>query len=38
MGMGHAVYRTTDPRAVFLKEMARQLGDKLGETRLCRTL
>ncbi len=35
MGMGHAVYRTTDPRAVFLKEMARRLGEKFGKTRLC---
>jgi citrate synthase len=31
MGMGHAVYKTMDPRAVFLKEMARDLGEKNGE-------
>ena len=31
MGMGHAVYKTTDPRAKFLKEMGRRLGEKLGQ-------
>jgi 2-methylcitrate synthase len=31
MGMGHAVYKTTDPRAKFLKEMGRKLGEKLGQ-------
>jgi citrate synthase len=31
MGMGHAVYKTTDPRARFLKEMGERLGKKLGE-------
>jgi 2-methylcitrate synthase len=31
MGMGHAVYKTTDPRAKFLKEMGRELGEKLGQ-------
>lgn len=31
MGMGHAVYKTTDPRAQFLKEMGRRLGEKLGQ-------
>jgi citrate synthase len=31
MGMGHAVYKTTDPRATFLKDMARRLGKKLGQ-------
>jgi citrate synthase len=31
MGMGHAVYKTTDPRAKFLKEMCRRLGQKLGQ-------
>ena len=30
MGMGHAVYRTYDPRARVLKEMSRQLADKTG--------
>jgi citrate synthase len=31
MGMGHAVYKTTDPRAQFLKQMGKQLGEKLGQ-------
>ena len=29
MGMGHAVYKTDDPRAVVLREMSRQLATKL---------
>jgi citrate synthase len=29
MGMGHAVYRTMDPRAPFLREMGARLGRKL---------
>ena len=29
--MGHAVYKTTDPRAKFLKEMGKRLGKKLGQ-------
>jgi len=33
MGMGHAVYKTTDPRAKFLKEMAYRLGKKLGQEK-----
>ena len=33
MGMGHAVYKTTDPRAKFLKEMGKRLGEKLGQER-----
>jgi len=33
MGMGHAVYHTTDPRAKFLKDMCLRLGKKLGEER-----
>jgi citrate synthase len=33
MGMGHAVYKTTDPRARFLKEMARRLGKKTGQEK-----
>ncbi|MHB8845968.1 MAG: citrate/2-methylcitrate synthase [Nitrospirota bacterium] len=36
MGMGHAVYKTTDPRAVFLKDMCFRLGKKLGEEHWCR--
>jgi len=30
MGMGHAVYKTMDPRAKYLKEMATRLGRKTG--------
>ncbi|RLC26354.1 MAG: citrate (Si)-synthase [Deltaproteobacteria bacterium] len=30
MGMGHAVYKTMDPRAGFLKQMAVELGVKTG--------
>ncbi|HAS53322.1 MAG: citrate (Si)-synthase [Nitrospirae bacterium GWC2_57_13] len=30
MGLGHAVYKTMDPRARFLKEMGGRLGSKLG--------
>jgi citrate synthase len=33
MGMGHAVYKTMDPRARFLKNMARRLGEKTGQER-----
>ena len=33
MGMGHAVYRTTDPRAKILREMSRLLGEKLGQPK-----
>jgi len=36
MGMGHAVYKTTDPRARFLKEMCFRLGRKLGQDNWCR--
>ena len=39
-GLGHAVYTLSDPRAVALKEMARQLAEEKGRTRefdfLCR--
>lgn len=31
MGMGHAVYRTYDPRAQVLKEMSRKLAAKTGQ-------
>ena len=34
MGMGHAVYKTMDPRARFLKKMAVQLGREVGKERL----
>ena len=30
MGMGHAVYKTMDPRAKYLKEMATRLGESKG--------
>ena len=33
MGMGHAVYKTTDPRARYLKDMCRRLGNRLGQPR-----
>ncbi len=38
MGLGHAVYKTTDPRAQFLKEMGRRLGKKLGQEQWSRLL
>ncbi|MDH3657264.1 MAG: citrate synthase [Nitrosopumilus sp.] len=31
MGMGHAVYKTYDPRAQVLKELSRKLGEKTRE-------
>jgi citrate synthase len=33
MGMGHAVYKTMDPRAAILREMSRRLGEKLGDEK-----
>jgi 2-methylcitrate synthase len=33
MGIGHRVYKTLDPRAPHLKEMAVQLSDKIGEPK-----
>jgi citrate synthase len=33
MGMGHAVYKTMDPRAKYLKHMASRLGKKTGQER-----
>jgi citrate synthase len=38
MGMGHAVYKTNDPRAQFLKEMGKRLGEKLGQDEWRRML
>ncbi len=35
MGMGHAMYKTTDPRARFLKDMCFRIGKKLGEEHWC---
>jgi citrate synthase len=34
MGFGHAVYKTTDPRATHLKRMAKELAEDSGNTRL----
>ena len=31
MGMGHAVYKTYDPRAQVLKELSRKLADRTGD-------
>ncbi len=36
MGLGHAVYKTMDPRAPFLKDMCFSLGKKLHEDHWCR--
>ena len=33
MGMGHAVYKTMDPRARFLKDMGAMLGEKTGKKK-----
>jgi len=33
MGMGHAIYKTIDPRARYLKDMAARLGKKTGQER-----
>ncbi|MGC9194060.1 MAG: citrate/2-methylcitrate synthase, partial [Syntrophobacteraceae bacterium] len=33
MGMGHAVYKTVDPRAKILKEMSRRLTQKAGHLK-----
>ncbi len=33
MGVGHAVYKTDDPRAKILKAMSLRLGEKLGQKR-----
>ncbi|MBW2145878.1 MAG: citrate (Si)-synthase [Deltaproteobacteria bacterium] len=34
MGMGHAVYRTQDPRAVVIKEFAKRISERAGDFRL----
>ena len=36
MGMGHAVYKTFDPRARFLKDMCFGIGKKTGQEQWCR--
>ncbi len=33
-GLGHRVYHTLDPRAVFLKDMAKELGERTGHVKL----
>jgi citrate synthase len=33
MGFGHRVYRGTDPRAQYLREMSRQLGERTGDLK-----
>jgi len=32
MGMGHAVYKTYDPRAQVLKDLSKKLAEKIGES------
>jgi citrate synthase len=38
MGMGHAVYKTVDPRSVILKEMSQRLGRTTGHENWYRLL
>jgi citrate synthase len=33
MGIGHAVYKTEDPRATWLRKFSRQMGEKKGEMK-----
>jgi citrate synthase len=33
MGIGHAVYKTEDPRATWLRKFSKQLGEKKGDLR-----
>jgi citrate synthase len=33
MGIGHAVYKTEDPRATWLRKFAKQMADKKGESK-----
>ena len=33
MGIGHAVYKTEDPRATWLRKFSQQLGEKRGDTK-----
>ncbi len=33
MGIGHAVYKTEDPRATWLRKFSRTLGEKKGEMK-----
>jgi len=36
MGMGHAVYRTEDPRATILREICERMAVRTGEPRWCK--
>lgn len=36
-GLGHRVYHTLDPRAAFLKNMAKELGERTGHVKLYET-
>ncbi len=38
MGLGHAVYKTDDPRAQFLRQMGKTLGEKFGQEQWHRML
>jgi citrate synthase len=33
MGIGHAVYKTEDPRATWLRKFSQQMGERKGETK-----
>ena len=33
MGIGHAVYKTEDPRATWLRKFSKQMADRKGETK-----
>jgi citrate synthase len=33
MGLGHAVYKVDDPRALILAPMSRNMGERIGETK-----
>ena len=33
MGLGHAVYKVDDPRAIILMPMSKKMGERIGETR-----
>ncbi len=33
MGIGHAVYKTEDPRATWLRKFSKQMGEKTGTTK-----
>jgi citrate synthase len=33
MGIGHAVYKTEDPRATHLRQFSKEMGEEIGETK-----